>query len=124
MRNKVLQKRILATVAASTMLYASQAWAAEEVFQLDQVIVTADRVVTKVNDTASNVTVITGEELKNKGARTLADALTGVSGVIVKRYGGGGEKAIPYILGTDRVVVLIDGKRVNLPKGLIPGTVR
>ena len=121
MRNKVLQKRILATVAASTMLYASQAWAAEEVFQLDQVIVTADRVVTKVNDTASNVTVITGEELKNKGARTLADALTGVSGVIVKRYGGGGEKAIPYILGTDRVVVLIDGKRVNLPQGIGTG---
>ena len=41
------------------------------------------------------VTFITGDELKNKGARTLADALTGVSGVIVKRYGGGGEKAIP-----------------------------
>lgn len=121
MSKKVLQKRILLTLAASTCLYTSPAWAAEEVFQLDQVIVTADRMAATVNDTASNVTVITGDELKNKGARTLADALTGVSGVVVKRYGGGGEKAIPYIWGTDRVVVLIDGKRMNLPQGIGTG---
>ena len=38
------------------------------------------------------VTFITGDELKNKGAHTLADALTDV---VVKRYGGGVEKAIP-----------------------------
>lgn len=118
MKNKVLQKKILVTVAAGSLLYTSHAWAAEEIFQLDQVTVTADRIAQKVTDTPSNVTVITGSELENKGARTLADALTGVSGVTVQKFGGSGEKAIPYILGTDRVVVLVDGKRMNLPQGI------
>lgn len=118
MKNKALQKKILVTVAAGSLLYTSHAWAAEEIFQLDQVTVTADRIAQKVTDTPSNVTVITGSELENKGARTLADALTGVSGVTVQQFGGSGEKAIPHILGTDRVVVLVDGKRMNLPQGI------
>ena len=118
MTNKLLRTKVLVTLTACTLLYTSQAWAAEELFQLDQVTVTADRITQKVSGTASNVTVITGAELQTKGARTLAEALTGHSGVNVQSYGGGGEKAIPYILGTDRVVVLVDGKRLNLPQGI------
>lgn len=122
MQRHILKKKIAVTLAASTLFCTCQAWAAEDtVFQLDQVTVTADRVAQTIGGTAANVTVISGTELDNKGARTLADALTGVSGINVQRYGGTGQKAIPYIFGTDRIVVLLDGKRMNLPQGIGSG---
>jgi outer membrane cobalamin receptor len=96
-------KKMAVTVAASILLYASQVWAAEAtVFQLDQVTVTAERITQTIGNTPASVTVITGAELANKGARTLADALIGVSGINVQSYGGTGQKSIPFILGTDR----------------------
>lgn len=123
MGNRLLRKKIAVALALGTFWCTSQAWAAEEpVFQLDQITVTADRIVQTIGSTPADVTVITKEELQNKGVRTLADALTGVSGVNIQSYGGMGQKAVPFILGTDRVVVLVDGKRMNLPQGIGVGS--
>ena len=123
MRNKTLRKKIMMALAAGTLLCANGAWAEENTtFQLDQVTVTAERVAQTVSSTPANVSIISGRELQRKGARTLADALTGVSGVMVQRYGGAGQKAVPYILGSDRIVVLVDGKRMNLPQGIGVGS--
>lgn len=121
MKNSLLKKKI-GVVLTVGMVWTSQAFAEEvPTSQLDQITVTADRIYETVGSTPANVTVITGNELQNKGARNLADALTGVSGVVVKNYGNTGQKAIPYIFGSDRVVVLIDGKRMNLPQGIGTG---
>lgn len=123
MRNRNLTKKIAAALAAGTLLCTTQAWASEDsIFQLDQITVTADRIVQTVGTTPANTTVISGADLQNKGAHTLADALQGVTGVTIRNYGGTGQKAIPYMLGTDRVVVLIDGKRMNLPQGIGTGS--
>lgn len=120
---KSLAKRIASTLAVGTLLMAGPVYAAEEpVFQLDQITVTAARIPQTVASTPGDVTVITGEQLEQKGARNLADALEGVPGVVVARSGGPGEIAIPYILGTDRVVVMIDGKRINIPQGIGTGS--
>ena len=121
LKSKLLPQKIAATLAAGTFLLASPALAAENIFQFDQITVTADRITQTVAETPENVTVITNQQLQDKGARTLADALTGVSGVTVSSYGGLGSKAIPYILGSDRVVLMIDGKRMNLPQGIGTG---
>lgn len=122
MNNKRLMKKIAMLLTVSSLASASQVWAAEEPeFQLEQVTITADRIAQTISNTPSNVTVITETELQNKGARTLAEALSGVTGVTVQDYGGLGQKAIPYILGSDRVVVLLDGKRMNLPQGIGTG---
>ncbi|WP_232035850.1 TonB-dependent receptor plug domain-containing protein [Methylomusa anaerophila] len=90
----------------------------ETVFQLDQVEVTANRIEQKVAQSPNDVTVVTGEQIQLKNATTVAEALNGVSGIIVESNGGSGGRTIPYILGSDRIVVLIDGKRVNLPQGV------
>ncbi|MBP2649896.1 MAG: cirA 6 [Firmicutes bacterium] len=122
MKNNLLRKKIAVAITVSTVLYASNAWAADDpVFEFDQVVVTADRITETVGATPANVTVINEAELKNKGARTLADALTGVSGVMVKSYGDTGQAAYPQIFGSDRVVVLVDGIRMNLPQGVSSG---
>jgi len=123
LKHRIVRNKIAVAMAASTLLCVNHVWAAEAtVFQLDQVTVTAERIAQTVGNTPANVTIITSAELKNRGAQTLADALTGVSGVAVQSYGGSGQKAIPYILGTDRIVVLIDGKRMNLPQGIGVGS--
>ena len=118
MQINVLRKQITVALSIGTLLCTSQGLAAEDAeFQLDQITVTADRIIQTVGSTPANVTVVTRAELQAKGARNLTEALAGVSGVMVKSYGGAGEKAIPSILGSDRVVVLVDGKRMNLPQG-------
>ena len=118
LQHTVLRKHLTIALSVGTLLYTSQVLAAEDTeFQLDQITVTADRIVQTVGSTPANITVITRAELQAKGARTLTDALAGVSGVMVRSHGGAGEKALPYILGSDRIVVLVDGKRMNLPQG-------
>lgn len=122
MNYKKLKKKMAVTLAVGTILSAGQAFAAEEnTFQLDQITVTADRIAQTVGTTPSNVSIITGQEIKDKGAKTLADALTDVPGVTIQSYGNTGQIAIPYILGSDRIVVLVDGKRMNLPQGMSYG---
>lgn len=120
--NKQLSRQIATALAASVLMTISTAFAAETEFQLDQVTVTANRMEEPVAATAKDVTIISKEQLDQKGAKTLADALQGVPGVVVSGQGGSGSKAIPYILGTDRIVVLMDGKRMNLPQGIALGS--
>lgn len=124
MRTLKKQKSILCAVAVSALLSQSLAitYAAEqEEFIFDQVVVTANRIPQTVSSTPADVTVVTAEQIEEKGARNLADALEGVPGVIIAKRGGSGEIAVPYLLGTDRIVVLIDGKRINQPQGIGSG---
>ena len=124
MKTTKKQQTILCALAVSALLSQSTSitYAAEqEEFGFDQVVVTANRVPQTVASTPADVTVITAKEIEDKGARNLADALESIPGVVVAKNGGPGEIAVPYILGTDRVVVLIDGKRMNIPQGIGSG---
>lgn len=115
--------RKVALVALGSLILSGQAYAAEEPeFQLEQVTVTATRTPQKIASVAADVTVITAEQIEQKGARNLADALDGVPGVLVSRRGGTGDVAVPYIYGSDRVVVMVDGKRINIPQGVGRGS--
>lgn len=125
MQKSKKQKNLLSALVAGVLLSQMSvvAYGAEQEaeYSLDQMVVTANRIVQTVASTPADVTVITADQIEKKGARTLADALEGVSGVSVVKYGGLGEKAIPYILGSDRVIVLKDGNRLNLPQGIANG---
>ena len=118
---KLLARKIAITLAAGSILVSGQAFAQEEDFQLDQVVVTATRVAQEASSVPADVTVVTAQQIENKGARDLADALDGVPGVNVTRYGGHGETATVRIFGSDRVVVMVDGKRINIPQGIGTG---
>ncbi|MDR2007224.1 MAG: TonB-dependent receptor [Acidaminococcales bacterium] len=90
--------------------------AAEDVFELDPVIVTATRTERKSLDIAAETAVITADDIEKKGAVTLADALEGAPGVAIVRYGRTGA-ATPFINGSEIVVVMIDGVRMNPTQG-------
>lgn len=58
------------------------------VLELKQTVVTSDSFGTPVRETAKNMTVISAKEIKEKGAKTIADALRGVPGVVVRQMDG------------------------------------
>lgn len=82
-----------------------------------EIVVTASRVPQSVMDVAVDVQVVKPADWQNKGATTVAEALVGVPGVVVQSYGGAGSTTLVKINGTERIVVLVDGKRMNLPQG-------
>lgn len=112
---------LMATAMTLGALHAS-ALAQEAVFELDPLIITATRVGQRPLDIAAGTSVITAREIERKGAVTLADAVEGAAGVTISRYGGRGGTAIPYINGSDLVVVMLDGVRLNTVQGISSGS--
>lgn len=120
-RNKKCKAVYVGAVLSSTLLLqvpvtALAAEAAAE-YSLDQVVVTANRVPTKVSEAAANVDVITKEQIAKGHYRNLGEVLRSVNGVIVS--GGSFPGAGQYIRlnGDDRVQVMIDGRRIGRPEG-------
>lgn len=97
---------ILAILAVSTGAYA------ESIKLEDTVVTTGESFGTSVRDTAKDITVVTSKEIEDKGAKTVAEALKGVPGVIIKNMDG----AAPNIdlrgsgaTAGNNTVILLDG---------------
>ncbi len=82
---------------------------------MDTLVVSPTRSEQRVAETSPSITVITGEELKQKQVTTVADALREVPGLDVIESGSRGSVTSVLIRGADadQVLVLIDGVRVN-----------
>jgi len=79
------------------------------------VVVTATRIPTPLDDIAAGITVITRQQIEDRGYNTLTDALQGVPGVRVAQSGGPGGNASVFIRGTNsnQSLVLRDGMPIN-----------
>lgn len=87
------------------------------VYGLDAVIVTASREPELARDADADVSVITADEIEKNHYANVAEAVKRVPGVIVGGHGANGQSSISdniIINGTDKVVVLVDGMRVNI----------
>jgi outer membrane receptor for ferrienterochelin and colicin len=76
----------------------------------------ASRVEQKVTEAPSSITIITPDEIKKYGYRTLADVLASVQGFYVsydRNYSFLGARGINLGDFNDRVLLLVDGHRVN-----------
>lgn len=90
-------------------------------FALDDMVVTATRTESKMVDVPVNATVISAEKIADRHYLDVADALKDVPGATVLDTGvGAGEKKV-VLNGDDRVLVLVDGKRVNFDMGAASG---
>ena len=99
------------------------AFAAEDLqeFALEDMVVTATRTENKMVDVPVNTTVISAEKIADRHYLDVADALKDVPGANVLDTGvGAGEKKV-VLNGDDRVLVLVDGKRVNFDMGAASG---
>jgi vitamin B12 transporter len=115
--------RLIWTGAAVVALAAARDAAADGnapgAASLSEVVITATRTATTVDELAVPVIVITREEIERALASDLASLLVGRSGIEIARTGGPGQPAAIFLRGTesDHTTVLLDGVRIN------PGTI-
>jgi vitamin B12 transporter len=86
---------------------------------LKPVVVTATRVPTPADAVTAAVTVISGASLRERGIRTVGDALRETLGATVVETGGPGSQTSLFLRGgeSDYVKVLLDGVPLNQPGG-------
>lgn len=116
---------MMAALLISGVSY-GHAWAAAEegtveerpadAYTMDEVIVTAERVPTSRMDTPANTTVITAEEIEANHYGSVAEALEHVNGVFVSGGGTSNNEEV-RINGDERVVIMVDGRRINNDQG-------
>ena len=80
-------------------------------------IVSANKTPQSIEDTTANVTVITSEEIEEKGYQSVAQAIATQAGIQVASSGGLGQQTSFFVRGMDsgKVLLLIDGMRLNDP---------
>lgn len=93
---------------------------AEDVFTNDPIVVTATRYESSVSKEGKAITVVTEDEIKRSGKKTLADVLETVAGVTVTRYGTEGSLSYVYIRGSKsgNVLIMIDGVKISDPMSI------
>jgi vitamin B12 transporter len=109
------QKKLLCSLISSAVLLstsgivAAEEASAEQNYNFDEYIVTANRMPVKRTEVAANVTVITHEEIEKGGFTSVSDILR-KSDVSIETTS---YSSNPVLNGDDRVLVLIDGRKMN-----------
>lgn len=115
LRNAVM----VSLLAGTTVVWGGTAFAAEDLqeFALDDMVVTATRTESKMVDVPVNTTVISAEKIADRHYLDVADVLKDVPGATVMDTGVGAYEKKVVLNGDERVLVLVDGKRVNIDMG-------
>ena len=104
-----------AAIAAPSLTIAPSAFAQNAAIDLPPIVVSSDHVPLERERVGASVTVITGQELREKNLTTVADALRSVPGVEVDSSGGRASLTAVRIRGGEsrHVMVIIDGIEAN-----------
>ncbi|MBL1140888.1 MAG: TonB-dependent receptor [Proteobacteria bacterium] len=91
---------------------------ADEIKEYGEMVVSATRWETIGTPTASSISVINSEEIKNSGARSVVDLLRGRGGIQVNDQYGDGSRATISMRGfganaQSNSLILVDGRRLN-----------
>jgi vitamin B12 transporter len=91
--------------------------AQEKEITLEEVVVTATRVETPIEEIASSITVISSKDIERKKKSTVLELLRDVPGLDVVQSGGPGHLTDIFIRGSksEHTLVMIDGVEVNDP---------
>ena len=108
-----MQRKITLSLLALSLL--SHGLSAEE--KLDDIVVTTTQLPQKRSMSTSIIDVIDADEIREKGYQTLGEALSHQSGIDVTTNGGFGKVTSLFLrgMGTDRILVLLDGVPLNSP---------
>ncbi|HGY9610408.1 TonB-dependent hemoglobin/transferrin/lactoferrin family receptor [Vibrio harveyi] len=99
------------SAAVLSVLAASQVHAESNVFSMEEVVVTANKIEQPLSKVAGSVVVVTGDEIESRGETELYDALRNEPGVSVT--GGAGRPQNITIRGMtgNRIMIMRDGIR-------------
>ncbi len=111
----------LAALAAPPRVARTEAQIPADTFDLPEIVVTATRMPHHRDAVPVAVTVLTGEELRASGVRSVAEALRRTPSATVVSAGSDGAQTSLFLRGgeSDYVKVLVDGVPVNEPGGTI-----
>ena len=105
-RPQLLRAGILAALACPAF--------ADEANLQPEVVVTASRVPSTIDDTLADVSVITRDDIDASGTHDISDLLRLQAGIDIARTGGPGSQTSIFLRGSNsnHVLVLVDGVRV------------
>jgi vitamin B12 transporter len=103
-----MKKQVLVASALVTSALASQA-------TTNEIIVSASRIETPIEQMASSVSVVSHTDIENTKTRVVPEILQMVPGISVSRSGGPGQQTSVYLRGAkpQHTLVLVDGVRMN-----------
>ena len=112
--------RTAVTIAVAGTVH--PALAADDIYRLDDVVVTASRTAQTVDQALAPVTVITRGDIERSQASSVTELLSRTPGVQIKSNGGAGSITSTFVRGTAsaQTLVLVDGQRVNSATGGVP----
>lgn len=114
--------KILSTVLGCTLLLAGTEHvhaeeAATPTYSFDEYVITASRIPQKKTQTAANVTVISQAEIEQGHFSSVPDILRHNNVTIQSNSAS----SVPVLNGDDRVLVLVDGRRMNWESLVVSG---
>lgn len=112
---KTLRGVAAALAGASLSVTAAHAGEADASTALDNVLVSATRTATPLDESLASATVITSAEIDSRQVLSFQDLLNGEAGVQVVNNGGLGKVSSMFLRGnnSDQVMVLVDGVRMG-----------
>lgn len=123
MKKSVLSGLITGVLTIVTA-YAAPSASAEETtdestqtYETDAIVITASRSETTISDVPADVTLILGEQIERGNYTSVSDALKGANINVVQK----GFASYPVINGDSRVLVMVDGKKVNWDHLVVSG---
>lgn len=123
MKKTILSGLIAGALTVGMGCAATQASAEESAggamqsYTLDDIVVTASRSETAISDVPADVTLISEEQIERGNYKSVSDALKGANINVVQK----GFAAYPVINGDTRVLVMVDGKKVNWDHLMVSG---
>ncbi|MDO5305922.1 MAG: TonB-dependent receptor plug domain-containing protein, partial [bacterium] len=120
---KNLRSAVLATVFATAVVGCGTAFAEEDLqeYTLDTMVVTATRTEAKTVDVPVNTAVVSAEKIEERHYQNVAEVLEDVPGAQLMDTGKGAYEKTLTLNGDERVLVLVDGRRVNNEMGSTSG---
>ena len=88
-----------------------------QTYETEAIVVTAGRSETAISDVPADVTLISRQQIERGNYKSFSDALKGANINVVQK----GFAAYPIINGDSRVLVMVDGKKVNWDHLVVSG---
>jgi len=118
MQKKMSKGMLMAALICGSLSVLNVASAEEmQTFEMDEFVVTAARTETRLVDTPANISVVGAEQIEERKYQDMGEVLKDVDGVMVLDTGVGTREKVIKLNGDDRVLVLVDGRRVGTDMG-------
>ena len=118
MKNKMSKGMLMAAFICGSLSVLNVASAEEmQTFEMDEFVVTAARTETRLVDTPANISVVGAQQIEERKYQDMGEVLKDVDGVTVLDTGLGTKEKMIKLNGDDRVLILVDGRRVGTDMG-------